>query len=89
MSLLLPSLSLHPFPVATARDVPSTGYQDRSTAMHQLLHEDLARANMQSRLREAERSRQARRLLVAKRAVRRAETASARARRALSAASMY
>lgn len=86
MSLLLPSMSVHP--IALAPDVPSAGRHSGSSAMHQLLHEDLARAQLQSRLREAERSRQARRLLVAKRAVRRAETASARARRALSVASL-
>lgn len=58
---------------------------NRSTEM-QLLHEDLARAHMEARRQEAARDRQARRLLAARRAQRRAERAGARARMLLALA---
>ena len=89
MTVLLPSMTVNP--LALAADTPSvanTSWSPTVHQLHQLLHEDLARAHMQSRLEEAARSRQARRLLVAKRAVRRAERANARARHAMSLASM-
>jgi hypothetical protein len=55
---------------------------DRSRAVY-LLHEDLARAQIRERRREAERDALARRVRLARRHARRAEEASRRARRAL------
>lgn len=61
--------------------------QNRNLEM-QLIPEVLARAHMHDRMREAERERQAVRLVVARRMQRRAERASMRARRALATAVM-
>jgi hypothetical protein len=61
--------------------------QNRTREM-QLIPEALARAHMHERLREAERDRQAVRLMAARRMQRRAERASMRARRALAMAVM-
>jgi hypothetical protein len=61
--------------------------QNRTREM-QLQPEALARAHMHERLREAERERQAVRLMSARRMQRRAERASMRARRALAMAVM-
>jgi hypothetical protein len=66
-------------PTATSHE---THILNRSTEM-QLMHEDLARAHAQMRLEEAVRRERAHRLVVAHRAVRRAEQASMRARRLL------
>lgn len=60
---------------------------DRSRDMH-LLHEALARAQMEERLREAELQRRAAHVRVARKMKRRAEVASLRARRALALAVM-
>jgi hypothetical protein len=54
----------------------------------QLIPEAMARAHMRERLQEAERDRQAVRLVAARRMQRRAERASLRARRALAMAVM-
>ncbi|MBD0843471.1 MULTISPECIES: hypothetical protein [unclassified Streptomyces] len=61
--------------------------QNRTREM-QLIPEALARAHMHERLHEAERERQAIRLVTARRMQRRAERASLRARRALAMAVM-
>ncbi|MEU6525344.1 hypothetical protein ABZ892_21635 [Streptomyces sp. NPDC046924] len=61
--------------------------QNRTREM-QLIPEALARAHMHERLHEAERERQAVRLVTARRMQRRAERASRRARRALAMAVM-
>ncbi|MFJ9247940.1 hypothetical protein [Streptomyces sp. NPDC101776] len=61
--------------------------QNRTREM-QLIPEAMARAHMHERLREAERDRQALRLLAARRMQRKAERASLRARRALAMALM-
>ncbi|OIJ93186.1 hypothetical protein [Streptomyces colonosanans] len=61
--------------------------QNRTREM-QLIPEALARAHMRERLHEADRERQAVRLVVARRMQRRAERASLRARRALAMAVM-
>ncbi|GAB2725328.1 hypothetical protein [Streptomyces bullii] len=61
--------------------------QNRTREM-QLIPEAMARAHMHERLREAERDRQAVRLVAARRMQRRAERASRRARRALAMAVM-
>ncbi|WP_326720786.1 MULTISPECIES: hypothetical protein [unclassified Streptomyces] len=61
--------------------------QNRTREM-QLIPEALARAHMHERLHEAERERQAVRLVTARRMQRRAERASMRARRALAMAVM-
>lgn len=58
----------------------------RSNTMH-ALYEDLARAHTSARLQEAAHARRVRRLLVARRAQRRAERATTRARAALARAS--
>ncbi|MGW5235941.1 hypothetical protein ACWEQU_27540 [Streptomyces nodosus] len=72
-------------------DFTSTGAnasrQNRTREM-QLIPEALARAHMQDRRRDAERERQAVRLVIARRMQRRAERASLRARRALAMAVM-
>jgi hypothetical protein len=60
---------------------------DRSREMH-LLHEALARAQMEERLREAELHRRAAHVRAARKMKRRAEVASLRARRALALAVM-
>lgn len=60
---------------------------DRSREMH-LLHEALARAQMEERLREAELQRRAAHVRAARKMKRRAEVASLRARRALALAVM-
>jgi hypothetical protein len=79
-------------PVGSAiPDVITTGAnasrQNRTREM-QLIPEAMARAHMRERLHEAERERQAARLLAARRMQRRAERASRRARRALAMAVM-
>ncbi|MDN0195620.1 hypothetical protein [Streptomyces sp. S.PNR 29] len=61
--------------------------QNRTREM-QLIPEAMARAHMHERLHEAERERQAVRLVAARRMQRRAERASMRARRALAMAVM-
>ncbi|MDR3084325.1 MAG: hypothetical protein LBV60_26000 [Streptomyces sp.] len=61
--------------------------QNRTREM-QLIPEAMARAHMRTQLHEAERERQALRLVVARRMQRRAERASLRARRALAMAVM-
>jgi hypothetical protein len=73
-----------PDPVSVATDLPTmtTHSLDRSRAVY-LLHEDLARAHMRQRQREAERAALARRVRLVRRHTRRAEEASRRARRAL------
>ncbi|MGW0757310.1 hypothetical protein ACWD1Y_12610 [Streptomyces sp. NPDC002814] len=72
-------------------DVTTTGAidsrQNRTREM-QLIPEAMARAHMHERLYEAERERQALRLVAARRMQRRAERASLRARRALAMAVM-
>ncbi|MGP4006343.1 hypothetical protein [Streptomyces sp. 4N124] len=72
-------------------DVTTTGAidsrQNRTREM-QLIPEAMARAHMHERLHEAERERQAVRLVAARRMQRRAERASLRARRALAMAVM-
>jgi hypothetical protein len=60
----------------------------RSHAMN-LLHEDLARAQIAERLEEAARQRRIHRIQAARRLSRRAERASQRARRALALASLH
>ncbi|MER5211106.1 hypothetical protein ABT063_11095 [Streptomyces sp. NPDC002838] len=72
-------------------DVTTTGANDsrqNRTREMQLIPEALARAHMHERLQEAERERQAVRLVTARRMQRRAERASLRARRALALAVM-
>ncbi|MET8406881.1 hypothetical protein ABZV34_01970 [Streptomyces sp. NPDC005195] len=72
-------------------DFTTTGANDsreNRTREMQLIPEALARAHMHERLREAERERQAVRLVTARRMQRRAERASMRARRALAMAVM-
>ncbi|MDN3026614.1 hypothetical protein [Streptomyces sp. S.PB5] len=72
-------------------DFTTTGAHDsrqNRTREMQLQPEALARAHMHERLREAERERQAVRLMSARRMQRRAERASMRARRALAMAVM-
>ena len=61
--------------------------QNRTREM-QLIPEAMARAHMHERLQEADRERQAVRLVIARRMQRRAERASRRARRALAVAVM-
>jgi len=60
---------------------------DRSRELH-LIHEALARAQMDQQLREAELQRRAHHFRMARRLRRRAEVASMRARRALAIAVM-
>jgi len=74
-------------PTASAADSHLTLILDRSRDMH-LLHEALARAQMEDRLREAELQRRAAHVRVARKMKRRAEVASLRARRALALAVM-
>lgn len=72
-------------------DFTTTGANDsreNRTREMQLIPEALARAHMRERLHEAERDRQAVRLVTARRMQRRAERASLRARRALAMAVM-
>jgi hypothetical protein len=64
----------------------STHIMIRSTSM-QALYEELARAHSSARLQEAAQARRVRRLLVARRAQRRAERAASRARAAMARAS--
>ncbi|MEU2332922.1 hypothetical protein ABZ770_36850 [Streptomyces sp. NPDC006654] len=66
----------------------ATGSRQNRTREMQLIPEALARAHMRERLQEAERERQAVRLVTARRMQRRAERASRRARRALAIAVM-
>ncbi|MBC9726368.1 hypothetical protein [Streptomyces sp. TRM68367] len=66
----------------------ANGSRQNRTREMQLIPEAMARAQMQERLQEAERERQAVRLLAARRMQRRAERASRRARRALAMAVM-
>ena len=73
-------------------DFATTGATDsrqNRTREMQLIPEALARAHMHDRLHEAERERQAMRLVTARRMQRRAERASLRARRALAMAVMH
>ncbi|UGQ14388.1 hypothetical protein LO772_12835 [Yinghuangia sp. ASG 101] len=74
-------------PTASASDNHVTLILDRSRDMH-LLHEALARAQMEERLREAELQRRAAHVRAARKMKRRAEVASLRARRALALAVM-
>ncbi|MCF6523475.1 hypothetical protein [Streptomyces sp. JJ36] len=69
------------------RDDIGAARQKRTRDM-QLMPESLARAHMDSRLREAESERRAMRVLLARRLQRRAERASLRARRAIAMAVM-
>lgn len=79
---------LEPMPTPTApADNHVTLILDRSRDMH-LLHEALARAQMEERLREAELQRRAAHVRAAHKMKRRAEVASLRARRALALAVM-
>ncbi|MEU0899489.1 hypothetical protein [Streptomyces massasporeus] len=71
------------FTISGAKD----SRQNRTREM-QLIPEAMARAHMRERLQEAERDRQAVRLVAARRMQRRAERASLRARRALAMAVM-
>ena len=71
------------FTISAAKD----SRQNRTREM-QLIPEAMARAHMRERLQEAERDRQAVRLVAARRMQRRAERASLRARRALAMAVM-
>jgi hypothetical protein len=71
------------FTISDAKD----SRQNRTREM-QLIPEAMARAHMRERLQEAERDRQAVRLVTARRMQRRAERASMRARRALAMAVM-
>ncbi|MDL5203685.1 hypothetical protein [Streptomyces sp. ALI-76-A] len=76
---------------ATPEDFTMSGAMDsrqNRTREMQLIPEALARAHMHELLREAERDRQAVRLVAARRMQRRAERASLRARRALAMAVM-
>ncbi|MET8974513.1 hypothetical protein ABZX85_02750 [Streptomyces sp. NPDC004539] len=79
-------------PVGSAHsDVTTSGANDsrqNRTREMQLIPEALARAHMHERMQEAERERQAVRLVAARRMQRRAERASRRARRALAMAVM-
>ena len=73
------------------QDFTSSGAKDsrqNRTREMQLIPEAMARAHMRERLQEAERDRQAVRLVAARRMQRRAERASLRARRALAMAVM-
>ncbi|MEU9230525.1 hypothetical protein AB0929_13850 [Streptomyces massasporeus] len=73
------------------QDFTSSGAKDsrqNRTREMQLIPEAMARAHMRERLQEAERDRQAVRLMAARRMQRRAERASLRARRALAMAVM-
>jgi hypothetical protein len=67
---------------ATARDVMTSANHTRSTAMN-LMHQELARAQLQQHQQEAERLRRRRALLAHRRWRRRAERAAHRARLAL------
>ena len=69
------TVSGHPAEALT--NLPNT--PDRSTTMY-LIHEELARAHIAERQREAERIRRVRRVVVARRAQRKAEKAVLRAR---------
>jgi hypothetical protein len=76
---------------SATEDVTTTGANDsrqNRTREMQLIPEALARAHMHERLQEAERERQAVRLVTARRMQRRAERASRLARRALAMAVM-
>ena len=76
---------------SATEDVTTTGANDsrqNRTREMQLIPEALARAHMHDRLQEAERERQAVRLVTARRMQRRAERASRLARRALAMAVM-
>ena len=76
---------------ATPEDFTMSGAMDsrqNRTREMQLIPEALARAHMHELLHEAERDRQAVRLMAARRMQRRAERASLRARRALAMAVM-
>ncbi|MCD7439129.1 hypothetical protein [Streptomyces lincolnensis] len=76
---------------ATPEDFSTSGAMDsrqNRTREMQLIPEALARAHMHELLHEAERDRQARRLVTARRMQRKAERASLRARRALAMAVM-
>lgn len=76
---------------SATEDITTTGAYDsrqNRTREMQLIPEALARAHMHDRLRDAERGRQAVRLVTAHRMQRRAERASLRARRALAMAVM-
>jgi hypothetical protein len=76
---------------SATEDVTTTGANDsrqNRTREMQLIHEALARAHMDERMREAEHQRQALRMVAARRMQRRAERASLRARRALAMAVM-
>ncbi|MFF0159265.1 hypothetical protein ACFYRY_17275 [Streptomyces sp. NPDC005263] len=76
---------------ATPEDLTMSGAMDsrqNRTREMQLIPEALARAHMHELLHEAERDRQAVRLVAARRMQRRAERASLRARRALAMAVM-
>ncbi|MFC5728025.1 MULTISPECIES: hypothetical protein [Nocardioides] len=61
-------------------------YQNRSTDMHYLMNEDLARAQMSMRLGEAQELRTASRMARARRLSRKAERAAQQARLALARA---
>jgi len=77
---------------ATPEDFTKSGAMDsrqNRTREMQLIPEALARAHMHELLHEAERDRQAVRLVAARRMQRRAERASLRARRALAMAVMH
>ncbi|AXE88487.1 MULTISPECIES: hypothetical protein [unclassified Streptomyces] len=76
---------------SATQDFTTTGAKDsrqNRTREMQLIPEAMARAHMRERLHEAERERQAVRLVAARRMQRRAERASRRARRALAMAVM-
>ncbi|GGY52039.1 hypothetical protein [Streptomyces djakartensis] len=76
---------------SATQDVTTSGATDsrqNRTREMQLIPEAMARAHMHERLHEAERERQALRLVTARRMQRRAERASRRARRALAMAVM-
>lgn len=76
---------------SATQDFTTTGAKDsrqNRTREMQLIPEAMARAHMRERLDEAERDRQAVRLVAARRMQRRAERASRRARRALAMAVM-
>ncbi|MGW0083446.1 hypothetical protein [Streptomyces sp. NPDC003393] len=77
---------------SATEDVTTTGANDsrqNRTREMQLIPEAMARAHMHERLMEADRQRQATRLVAARRMQRRAERASLRARRALAMAVMH
>ncbi|MER8222946.1 hypothetical protein ABTZ58_20650 [Streptomyces sp. NPDC094143] len=76
---------------SATQDFTTNGAMDsrqNRTRQMQLIPEAMARAHMRERLDEAERDRQAVRLVAARRMQRRAERASRRARRALAMAVM-